>query len=136
MYAPWEQRIAFDLWNRYTPDQYEGQYPNYANPLLMLNGDLDPQTPLHWADLASVHFQQDSFRYVVVPFSPHGTLFQAILADGSTCGLHMLVSFLESNGQDVDTSCINKVLPPDFGGFTNFTQSISQQYFGTPNLWN
>lgn len=52
-----ELRLLYDTWNRYTPDKYFGIIADYSGPVLMLNGNLDNQTPMQWADLASRHFQ-------------------------------------------------------------------------------
>jgi hypothetical protein len=60
--------------------------------MLLLNGDLDPQTPLKWADVAAPHFNYDKQHFVVVPFAPHGTLFQSpVKNSNNTCGLDLIL---------------------------------------------
>src|SRR5262249_33343082 len=49
-------RSLYDLWPRYTPDAYSGAYPKSNVPLLMLNGTLDPQTPIDLADQIAMNY--------------------------------------------------------------------------------
>jgi hypothetical protein len=135
-YSPPQLRLKYDIWNRYTPDRFVNGYgSNYTGPILLLNGDLDPQTPIHWSDEAFENFQNELIDYIVVPFSPHCTAAQSWTTDGSVCGLQLLASYFENYGKAIDKDCLHKVLPPDFSGITKETQSWSNQFFGTPNMW-
>jgi hypothetical protein len=59
----------------------------------MMNGDLDPQTPLMWALEASTHWKSQNQQIVVIPFSPHATVFQAHVSNApTTCGIELMVS--------------------------------------------
>ncbi len=57
-----------------------------------MNGNLDPQTPLMWATVAGTQFTSPNQQLIVVPFSPHGTVYQAAVSNSPyPCGLQMMV---------------------------------------------
>jgi len=132
-----DYRKFYDFWDRYTPDKYYNKYPNaLEKPVLLLNGHLDGATGLHWASQAATHFRFPQQQLVVVPFSSHvTTLNSPVVNSNVTCGAQIAAIFLRSNGQQVNTSCINQVLPIDFAGTTENSKQISLSFFGTTDLW-
>jgi len=136
--GPPQLRMAWEMWNKYTPDIYYNLFAsNFKNPLLILNGDFDPQTPLIWADSAAIHFTAKNQGLVIVPFSPHGTVFQSPIANSTaTCGMQLMTSFINSFPHQPNTNCINDVAPPDWQGIYPTTQQASMTYFGSNNLWD
>lgn len=136
---------ARKLWNRYTVDKYAGRYAApKATQILLLNGDLDPATPVAWATHAASKYQElkVSAKLIVVPLSLHGTVFQApVLSkageplEDDACGLQLMQSFLRSGGADIDTTCMSKLAPIDWAGRYNVTKANSMQKFGTADIW-
>jgi hypothetical protein len=48
------------------------------------------------------------------------------------CGMEIAGSFYM--GQ-LDTSCLSKLIPPDFAGTTPAMQAVSSEILGVPNMW-
>lgn len=108
-------------------------------PLLMMNGNLDPQTPL-WSALsqnASI-IQSESgnglYDLVIVPFSPHGVVVGPTSRNSLIpVGLQLLVNFItmeEPNPFTLNRTCLDEV---EF----NFTGSLyyNQRMYGVYNLY-
>lgn len=71
----------------------------------------------------------------MVPYAPHGTTVASPTTISKYhCGLLLATSFFK-NGKP-NTACLNHVNVPDFEGATPATQGQSQQFFGTPNMWD
>jgi len=126
-----------DDWDLYAPDEYYNQYAvSYSNPLLLLNGDLDPQTPLKWATIASSHFRHNNQKLVVVPFAPHFTLLTSPVDNSAfPCGMQLTASFFLSGGSSIDDSCLSHVQPIDFEGNHHISKVVCKQILNTTSLW-
>ena len=70
-------------------------------------------------------------HFVKMPNAAHGTIFYS----KSTCGMEIFGSFVRSNGESIDTSCIKKLNPIDWEGTTEKSKQISRDDFGTTELW-
>jgi pimeloyl-ACP methyl ester carboxylesterase len=124
----------FDLWPRYSHDEYVGRWPTSRTPILALNGALDTQTPLANAERAAVELTARDQTFVAVPGSPHGVLFSSqVKSPGApTCGIQMLISFVSDPQAAPDTTCLNDLVPVDFSGGDPV---LLQQLFGTSDPW-
>eukprot|EP00027_Filamoeba_sp_ATCC50430_P012613 CAMPEP_0168573762 /NCGR_PEP_ID=MMETSP0413-20121227/18710_1 /TAXON_ID=136452 /ORGANISM="Filamoeba nolandi, Strain NC-AS-23-1" /LENGTH=199 /DNA_ID=CAMNT_0008607039 /DNA_START=98 /DNA_END=694 /DNA_ORIENTATION=- len=92
----------YPLWNKYTPDEYYAVVSHYT-PVLMLQGQLDPATPVAQTDqLAAITPER---FYVKVPLAGHVTSLMA--AVGLSCTLDIIVTFGLTG--KVDTSCISSL---------------------------
>ncbi|KAG2383333.1 hypothetical protein C9374_004670 [Naegleria lovaniensis] len=111
-------------------------------PLLMMNGNLDPQTPL-WSALsqnASIQNENSNsddnglYDLVIVPFSPHGVVVGPTSRNSLIpVGLQLLVNFItmeEPNPFTLNRTCLDQV---EF----NFTGSLyyNQRMYGVYNLY-
>jgi len=135
--GPPSLRQFLDDWDTYTPDEYYNQFAvSYSNPVLLLNGDLDPQTPLKWATTTANYFHHPNQLLLVVPFSPHFTLLSSRVDNSDfPCGMQLTSSFFLNNGSKIDTSCINHVIPIDFGGKSHLSTLVCKKTFNSTSLW-
>lgn len=104
-------------------------------PVLILVGTLDPNTnqglgPWFRDGLRGGSSSSD-VSLLVVPYSAHGTLNQdAICVDTITS------AFINSLGTNYDSSCLSDLVAPDFEGTQTSSQDLSEDLFGTRDLWN
>ncbi len=127
-------RDAYDMWPRYTPDALVGKYPASQVPVLMMNGTLDPQTPLEFAEAIAPHYVAASQGLIVLPRAAHGVIHQSPTALGNaetSCGMTLWHQFLESPTVQLDSACRANILPHDFAG----SPDLAERFFGRPTLW-
>jgi hypothetical protein len=111
-------------WKTYPESTYAYTYAKYNKPLLMLNGDLDPQTYYVAADAFAVQLRQTAplSRLIRFPNVVHYVLGRSPLASNldDNCGLDIVVRFLNnpSSINSLDTSCTTKLLGLPFGGYS------------------
>ena len=141
------------LWNKYIPnDEVYALFANPPIPMLLFNGDLDPQTPidfgLHSADEYGCNIDDNIVNpdnnkwFYTFPNTPHAAVLTSPITNTSdyeyeTCGLQMIKSFImESNGSYIPNgNCVNWIKPIDFEGTTDTTQQYSLLIFGTEDIW-
>lgn len=124
---------AVGNWPNYPRDQYFGAFGATTLPLLMLNGTLDPATPLAVARPAGDFYHGTNQTFIEIPHSPHTTLTQSLMDDSeNTCAAELARQFLDSPTTPLDTSCLARVLPVNFEGYANITPRL----FGTDSAWN
>jgi len=123
---------VFPAWPRYERDELVGAWGDNDLPMLMMNGDLDPATPLSIAEAAGAHFTGERQVFVALPRSPHGVLGGSpINPMGETCGMQLVLDFVADPTAPLDTSCKDQVLPLNFGG----ASWLSQALFGTGDFY-
>ena len=130
-----------DLYNKYSDPQI---------PILLVNGDLDPQTRVEWAREAAKNFGANTEGvnryYVEFPNAPHGIFFRSPITnytdnsavyerDFESCGMYVTKSFIEDPYSPPDTRCLDWMLPLDWRVSTNISKEISEVIFGTDNAW-
>ena len=86
------------------------------------------------AELAGVELDAPHQTFVAVPWSPHGVVFfSPVKTPGApTCGIQMLVSFVDDPEATPDTTCLDDLVPVDFSGGDS---ALVQQLFGTNDPW-
>jgi pimeloyl-ACP methyl ester carboxylesterase len=127
-----QMRDLYDLWPRYPHDGFVGKYPQTNVPVLLLNGTLDPQTPLEFAQEVAPHYTAASQRLVVLPRAAHGTVDQSpVVGRGRPCGWTLWTQTIVSPGGALDTSCLAKIQPHDFDKGAQLASTM----FATPSLW-
>jgi len=128
---------AYSIWPRYPPDQYQNQFFNTTIPILLIEGELDPQTDHGWGVHASTHLSGPAQIFVSVPYAPHGTIFFSPATNSAniSCGIQIMTSFFLSNGLKPDKSCLTQLIPPDFDGVTPTTIALSELFFNLTNMW-
>ncbi|MET0389558.1 MAG: alpha/beta fold hydrolase [Polyangiales bacterium] len=124
---------VYDSWPRYPHDEYVNKWPDAQLPILSLNGTLDPQTPYETAKVAAEELTAPHQTFVKVPYSPHVVGFASPVKtpNAPPCGLQLLASFVADPTAEVDTSCLDDLVPVSFA----VPPEIAQQLFGTEDVW-
>ena len=125
---------------KYPRSQLANSYPNTSVPLILTSGDLDPRTPYEWARAAAMHYHWDHQQLITIPFVVHASIYpgRSLVADllPFDCTMRIAASFFNSTGLDVETSCVEQLIEPDFGGELEATRAVSRFYFGRTDLWD
>eukprot|EP01084_Bolivina_argentea_P246499 412523_1 len=144
-----EMRQEWDIWNKYKPNpSIYNKYANPAIPMLLLNGDIDHQTPLYEAIFAAYGYNTSintvdgingNKRYfIIVPKAPHSVFDRTPLKNDSskTCGFEMVKTFIDpSNDFIPDISCIDWIQDIDWKGDSDKMKQLSQLFYGTNDVW-
>ena len=135
------QLAEMELWPVYGDDGYAQRWAETDVPMLMLNGNADPQTPLEIASKTFEHFDGEQQYSFTVPYSPHGVTMNSYteghLNDVTeTCGTDLMMQFIEDPTARPDDSCLENVIPIAFSGDDEVNKTLSQTYFGTEDLWD
>ncbi|ETW04598.1 hypothetical protein, variant 1 [Aphanomyces invadans] len=114
----------------YTPDAYFNQtvvVPSKAS-VLLLNGGLDPQTPLFGAHDTRDLLQSARKLLVEFPYCTHGIVGMSITTNASAppCGQSILASYVMASGDlaAVDTSCLHSLRPMSFQLSLEFAATV------------
>lgn len=121
------------IWPSFPEDPLTGQPITTSSAVLILNGTLDPQTPLANATAFNALLTSPHKTFVTMPFSAHATIEQAqvVSVDEPACGYQVLQSFL-GNPEAPDTSCVGMTLPVSFAS----DPDEAETWFGTEDLWD
>jgi pimeloyl-ACP methyl ester carboxylesterase len=98
--------------------------PDPGVPVLVLEGEYDPITPLPWAKLAATSYAKSTLA--VIPSGRH------IVWGVSDCVPTIAKTFLAGAA---DLSCIKTLPPVDFSGTSAELKEASKRIFGTENLY-
>jgi pimeloyl-ACP methyl ester carboxylesterase len=122
-----------DAWPHYARDSFVGRYPDTNVPVLVMNGTLDSQTPIEFADAIGPHYNRPGQSYVKFPRGTHGILFgNSPTTTGSSCGMTVWSQFVASPQSTIDSSCTAQIVKIDFQN----APQISGYFFGTPDMWD
>ncbi len=105
-----------ERWPRYAPDALAGAWASVQVPMLMLNGNLDPQTPLSIAAPAAEAFSAPGQTFIEIDGGGHAAIFQAPTEGGGSCGLELISAFLREPGAPLDRGCLGRLRALDFDG--------------------
>ncbi|AZZ99348.1 alpha/beta fold hydrolase [Pseudoalteromonas sp. R3] len=129
-------RIHIDkqIWSNRYSDPYIYQPMHHYMPTLVLNGDLDPQTPHTYIPLIQNAFTNINQRYVELPQTHHGVLFVSQTRDvnTNTCGATIMQNFIGDIWSQPDTSCIEELQGLNFDAST----MASLVLFGTTDAFD
>jgi pimeloyl-ACP methyl ester carboxylesterase len=125
--------MAADSWPRYDPAPYAGQWPQTTVPMLMMNGGLDPATPLAHAVSVKDHFQGQNQTFIEFADAGHGVEGQSPTDVPWThdCGFQIVDQFFNDPEASLDTSCLANVLPLNFSG----EPTVNNSFWGTTDVW-
>jgi pimeloyl-ACP methyl ester carboxylesterase len=125
--------MAADSWPHYDPAPYAGQWAQTTVPMLMMNGGLDPATPLAGALTVKDHFQGQNQTFVTFADEGHGAEGQSPtdVFWSHDCGLEIVDQFFDDPTAQLDTSCLGSVLPLNFSG----TPLANKQLWNTTDVW-
>jgi pimeloyl-ACP methyl ester carboxylesterase len=121
-------------WPIFPLDPLSAQSPiTTGSAVLLLNGTLDPQTPLANAIAFDDRLRSPHKTLVQVAFSAHATIEQALVTNPTQapCGFQILESFV-GNPNAPDTSCAMESKPVSFDSDPIESASV----FGTPDFWD
>jgi hypothetical protein len=99
-----------------------------------MNGTLDGQTPIEFAQEIAPHYNQSAQTFVVMPRATHATALGGAPMEGAPerqCGMEVWQQFLVAPRQPIDTSCTSHIQALDFES----APGLSNALFGTPDLW-
>ena len=119
------------IWPLAALDPLSRQWASSQVPLLLLNGDLDPQTPLIFAKSAFTHIVDTASQLVVMPGAAHGIVSASQGARGD-CGAQILATWLANPSGKVNLECVEAIAPLDFsnGG------TLGKYFFGNGDVWD
>lgn len=125
------------LWPVYD-EPFLTEYSTSETPILMLNGTLDPQTPLEIAIPAKDKFTKAHQTFITAPYSAHGVMTQTVTMNsingGPACGEKIIFNFINDPTAEVTTECFEDLIPVEFGN-SMFNQYMSSYLFGTTDMW-
>ncbi|WP_125717317.1 alpha/beta fold hydrolase [Pseudoalteromonas rubra] len=105
-----QKEVDKSIWgNRYS-DEFIYQNMHHYMPTLVINGDVDPQTPHYDIPLIQAAFTNINQRYVEFQQTEHGVVFVSHMNEGSeTCGAQVMMSFIDNLWSEPETSCLNNL---------------------------
>ena len=129
-----EDEMLYPLWPRYPQDKYVGAFATSKVPILMLNGTLDPQTPIDVASVAKQHYTAAHQTFVTIPNAAHATIEEAPDVDPnkSSCGMQVMASYLKAPTKAPDVSCLGTLLPISFDSYPTTNVTV----WGTSDMWD
>ncbi len=119
-------------WPRYS-DPLDDTWAESDVPMLMLQGELDPSTPLFFAQDVGEHFGGEHQHWTQFPYSPHNVISGSPLSHdphAEHCGERLFYDFLLDPRGELDSACVNEVAPLDFEGLV-----YAPYIFGTEDYW-
>ncbi|AKT38967.1 uncharacterized protein CMC5_031140 [Chondromyces crocatus] len=129
--GPWFADVN-EVWPRYARDEFVDRWPETDVPILMLNGTMDPQTPIETARVAGERLRGPGQTFVAIPRMVHGVLLMPSPASATlSCGAALTFDFLKDPGAAPDTSCVDELPPIDF----ELSEELSMILFGTEDAW-
>jgi pimeloyl-ACP methyl ester carboxylesterase len=101
-------------WVLYEPSPYRYVIPNHSIPTLLLNGEIDPYSPLSRAREYASNYQASNQHYFTVPSATYNTVFDSPMITNTSkhCAYTMVASFM--NNQTVDSTCLSMIVPLSF----------------------
>jgi len=127
------RNALFLRWPRYH-DPLDDAWAATDVPLLMLQGELDPATPLDFALEMLEHFAGPHQTFVRFPHAPHNAVSGSPTSSdpaASTCGKRLWLDFMRDPAAEPDLGCVAETLPIDFEG-----QTYGPHFFGTRDYWS
>lgn len=139
LFAPGGQDTGvalYDAWPRYT-EPLAAQFAQSSVPMLMMNGIIDPQTPVANARVMKAKFAGPNQHFVEIPYAAHALLDASpVTTDGAPdCGQQVMENFVadpDNLGRAPDTSCLDDLRKPQF----DLPEEIAQQFFGTGDAYD
>jgi|GEM_PF-1156460 len=130
--AAWEMKKQ---WPTYTDAGYDNGWAHTSVPMLMLQGELDPATPVEGARDVGNNFNGPHQTYVEFAGVPHNVVSGTPVSTNPAimhCGQKLFVDFLKNPTAELDLTCRENVAPPDFQGYP----AMSRFVFGAEDYWD
>ena len=120
---------VYDLWPRYPKPPLDDTLAETDVPMLMLNGEFDPNSPTFGSDGVGAHFDGPNQHYFVIPDGNHG--WHSPTTEGYGCAESMFFTFIQ-DPTEPPLDCLDIVAPLDWAG----APDDAQAFFGTDDLWD
>ncbi|MBK8258005.1 MAG: alpha/beta fold hydrolase [Polyangiaceae bacterium] len=121
----------WQTWPKYS-EPLAAVYPETTDALLLLNGTLDPQTPLSNAIGAKDHYKAEHQTFVTVPYASHGAIGGEPWSQPSPpCSIQLTLGFIDDPSAPIQDDCFSLVDTPSFEP----DAATSQLFFGTTDPW-
>ncbi|MGX2031389.1 hypothetical protein [Methylocaldum gracile] len=123
-------------------DPLSDLHANTRAPALMLNSDIDSNTPLAEAIPIREDLNGPNQRFVTVPDAGHVVILNSLMAGAKGdkpadhCGTRVMLSFLDDPYGEPDTSCISGVERLSFDAANSRNRKSSLQYLGRKDMWS
>jgi len=108
-------------------------------PILMMNGDADPQTPYVYtqAQYDNIKGTCSKIKLVKIKYAPHFVIMRSPWKpendkDSTWCGMHIMLQFLRNSTSDPNSECADKTTPPNL---IEPDASTAQLFFGVKDIW-
>jgi hypothetical protein len=121
----------YPRWPRYPRDRFVGREPDFAGPMLLLQGGLDTPAPLAEARAVGRSFERPHQHFVLFPMGAHGVTGQTPTRDGRDCARDIYLGFVDRRERPPNTSCVGRILPLDWRSVSENTRKLA----GTADLW-
>jgi pimeloyl-ACP methyl ester carboxylesterase len=122
---PAHVRSIGDAVPSYPHDAFFGEWARTDARILILQGELDSQTPPSNGNAARDHFKGPNVHFVSFPWTNHAVF------NNLACGAVVATKFVANPTEAPDTSCTAQIPPPSFSVAT----SDAMARFGQPDLW-
>jgi pimeloyl-ACP methyl ester carboxylesterase len=99
-------------WTMYPQSPYRNSTATFNKPMLMMNGEYDPQAPLDKARQFANLFTAQGQSFVLMPGMGANSLMKSFMknqADNITCAGLMIQQFFACPNCTIDTSCTNSM---------------------------
>lgn len=117
------------IWPSYPIEPWEEVFATSELPMLMINGELDPATPLDEAAILAEVFSAPNQRWIEMPWATHTS--ESPTTAGDSCSLRMVGDFLRAP-REAPEDCRAELIELDFGG----SGELAQLVFGTDDIWD
>ncbi len=123
-------------WNSYLDDGTFRAWPDTDIPILMINGTLDPQTPLEIALPSAEHFNKANQTFIEFPQTPHGVIMSSLMNNlEGYCGEIVIFDFLNNPTKKVDKSCVDNLYQLEFSSDSEVNIYLSNYFYETDDMW-
>jgi pimeloyl-ACP methyl ester carboxylesterase len=126
-------------WPAYSPGaDFENKGFDATCPVLLMNGDLDPQTPFDFAEqqFSNINAAVEKKKLIKFPGAVHGIILNTPVNNTEPkvdCGMQIVISFLKNAGDlsKLDLSCQDNISPISFKG----TSDLNQKLMGVSDIF-
>ena len=128
-------------WPVYPDDGYMQRWAETDVPILMMNGTLDPQTPLEIALPAADKHAGAHQTFLTFPYAAHGVIMSsttnaAMMGYGLPCGMEVMFDFVDDPTGELDLSCMDDLYPLEFDPHSQMNQMLADYLMGTYDMWD
>jgi hypothetical protein len=121
----------------YTPDPlyFNKTFTTTTASVVLINGELDPQTTIESAQAQydNIVAPEGMKHLFAIPYAPHVAVYTSPVNHSQvSCGMQILISYLQDIHAAPDTSCLNLLDPIDFAS-SNVNVSLS--LFGVEEIY-